>query len=230
MNPAVAMSLPNLDWLQRFPALAGMPESERAPLTGGAMAMSLPAGATVFAPDQPCGAFILVTGGSVRVFQLDAEGNEIVLYRLGPGSICILTTLALLAADSYTAFAVTETPVEAVGLPALTFNDLMARSAQFRSFVFHAQAARMADLMAVIQNVAFASIDARLAARLLVLADGNRGLSITHQQLAAEIGTAREVVSRHLKAFERRGWVSLGRGRVELRNAAPLRAAAQAGR
>jgi CRP/FNR family transcriptional regulator len=223
------MSLPNLDWLQRFPALAGMPAVERAPLTGGAMALSLPPGATVFAPDQPCNAFILVIDGSVRVFQLDAEGNEIVLYRLGPGSICILTTLALLACDSYTAFAVTETKVEAVGLPASIFNDLMARSAQFRSFVFHAQAARMADLMTVIQNVAFASIESRLAARLLALVDDGHGLSITHQQLAAEIGTAREVVSRHLKTFERRGWVSLGRGRVELCNAAPLRAAAQPG-
>lgn len=95
-----------------------------------------------------------------------------------------------------------------------------------RSFVFGAQAARMADLMAVIQNVAFASIESRLAARLLTLAGGGSELSITHQQLAAEIGSAREVVSRQLKAFERRGWVSLGRGRVELRNAAPLRAAA----
>jgi len=224
------MSLPDLGWLQRFPALAGMPDGERAPLVGGAMAMHAPAGTTVYAPGEPCNAFILVIDGGVRVYQLDAEGNEIVLYRLGPGSLCILTTLALLASDAYSAFAVTETPVHAMALPAATFNDLMARSAQFRSFVFNAQAARMADLMAVIQNVAFASIESRLAARLLTLAGGGRELSITHQQLAAEIGSAREVVSRHLKTFERRGWVSLGRGRVELRNATPLRAAARTGR
>ena len=224
------MSLPDIDWLQGFPALAGMPEAERTPFAGAAMAMSLPAGATVYAPDQPCNMFILVCAGAVRVFQLDAEGNEIVLYRLGPGSICVLTTLALLASENYSAFAVTESPVEAIGLPAATFNDLMALSAQFRSFVFGSQAARMADLMAVIQNVAFELIDSRLAARLLALAANGRELSITHAQLAAEIGTAREVVSRHLKTFERRGWVSLGRGRVELRNATPLRAAAQSGR
>ncbi|MFZ5740091.1 Crp/Fnr family transcriptional regulator [Rhodopseudomonas thermotolerans] len=224
------MSLPEIDWLRGFPALAELPDAERSPLAGAAMAMSLPAGASVFAPDQPCGMFILVCRGTVRVFQLDAEGNEIVLYRLGPGSICILTTLALLASDNYSAFAVTESPVEAIGLPAATFHELMGSSAQFRSFVFHAQAARMADLMAVIQNVAFASIETRLASRLLALAADDRELSITHAQLAAEIGTAREVVSRHLKTFERRGWVSLGRGRVELRNAAPLRAAARTGR
>ncbi|KIZ40639.1 MULTISPECIES: Crp/Fnr family transcriptional regulator [Rhodopseudomonas] len=220
------MNLPDTDWLQRFPDLADLPADERTPLLAGAMAMTLPAGATVFAPDQPCGFFILVRSGNVRVYQLDGEGNEIVLYRLGPGNICILTTLALLASENYSAFAVTETPVEAVGLPAATFNDLMGRSAQFRGFVFQAQAARMADLMSVIQHVAFESIDSRLAARLLKLAANGHELSITHQQLAAEIGTAREVVSRHLKAFERRGWISLGRGRVELRNAAPLRATA----
>jgi CRP/FNR family transcriptional regulator len=220
------MTLPDADWLQRFTPLAALASDERAPLLAGAIAMHLPAGATVFAPDQACDYFILVCSGDVRVFQLDAEGNEIVLYRLGPGGICILTTLALLACENYSAFAVTESAVEAVGLKAAVFNDLMARSATFRSFVFSAQAARMADLMRVIQHVAFESIDSRLAARLLALAADSRELAITHQQLAAEIGTAREVVSRHLKAFERRGWISLSRGRVELCNAAPLRAAA----
>ena len=220
------MTLPDSNWLQGFPELAGMPACECAALLDTAVDMKLPAGATVFAPDQPCAHFILVAAGRVKVYQLDADGNEIVLYRLGPGSICILTTLALLADQNYSAFAVTETPVQAIGLPASTFHDWMARSAPFRSFVFHSQAARLGDLMRVIQNVAFASIDSRLAARLLALAADGHELAITHQELAAEIGTAREVVSRHLKAFEKRGWVSLGRGRVELRHAAPLRAAA----
>lgn len=224
------MDLSDLDWLQRFPPLSDLAPNESAPLIGGAVAMQLPAGATVFAPDQPCGYFIMVCEGQVRVYQLDADGNEIVLYRLGPGSMCILTTLALLADTHYSAFAVTETPVHAIGLPAPTFHDLIGRSARFRSFVFNAQAARMADLMRVIQHVAFASIESRLAARLLALAANGHDVAITHQQLAAEIGSAREVVSRQLKCFEKRGWVSLGRGRVELRNAAPLRAAAQPAR
>jgi CRP/FNR family transcriptional regulator len=222
----IPMALPDSNWLQRFPELAGVPAGESVALMDAAVAMTLPAGATVFSPDQPCAHFVLVAAGSVRVYQLDADGNEIVLYRLGPGSICILTTLALLADQSYSAFAVTETPVQAIGLPAATFHQLMGHSAQFRSFVFQSQAARLGDLMRVIQNVAFESIDSRLAARLIALSVGGRALEITHQQLAAEIGTAREVVSRHLKAFEKRGWVSLGRGRVELRNAGPLRAAA----
>jgi CRP/FNR family transcriptional regulator, anaerobic regulatory protein len=215
-------------WLSLFPLLARMAPEERAALAASTAPLSVPADATVFEPHQACGTFLFVRTGRVRVFQLDADGNEIVLYRLGPGSICILTTMALLADDSYSAYAVTETPVEAVGLTERAFDALMGRSAGFRSFVFLAHAERMADLMRVIRTVTFESIEQRLAARLLALAADQRSLWITHQQLAAEIGTAREVVSRQLKNFERRGWVALARGRVEVRNAASLRAAAGA--
>ncbi|NVO18034.1 MAG: Crp/Fnr family transcriptional regulator [Rhodoplanes sp.] len=213
-------------WLSLFPPLAGLPDDERAVLCGNAAPVALPAGATVFEPHQACGAFLFVRTGSVRVYQLDRDGNEIVLYRLGPGSICILTTLALLAADRYGAFAVTETQVDAVALPDRSFDALLGASPRFRSFVFLAHAERMADLMRVIQNVTFESIESRLAARLLALAADRHALSITHQQLAAEIGSAREVVSRHLKTFERRGWVSLARNRIEVRDAVSLRGAA----
>lgn len=214
------------DWLSVFPPLAGLPEAERALLCGNAAPVALPAGATVFEPHQTCGAFLFVRNGRVRVYQLDRDGNEIVLYRLGPGTICILTTLALLAADRYGAFAVTETAVEAIALPDRCFESLLGASSRFRSFVFLAHAERMADLMRVIQNVTFESIESRLAARLLALATDRHALSITHQQLAAEIGSAREVVSRQLKTFERRGWVSLARNRIEVRDAVSLRGAA----
>lgn len=220
------MSPPAPGWLDGFPPLTALPEAERTVLAGNAVPVGLPADATVFEPHQACSAFLFVRTGRIRVYQLDQEGNEIVLYRLGPGSICILTTMALLAGDRYSAFAVTETAVEAVALSEGAFNELLGRSPRFRSFVFLAHAERMADLMRVIQNVTFESIESRLAARLLALAADTRALSITHQQLAAEIGSAREVVSRHLKVFERRGWVSLARNRIEVRNAASLRAAA----
>ncbi|WP_245421844.1 Crp/Fnr family transcriptional regulator [Rhodoplanes serenus] len=209
--------------------MSTLPPDERAILTGASASVALPADATVFEPNQACGAFLLVRQGRIRVYQLDRDGNEIVLYRLGPGSICILTTMALLAADRYSAFATTETAVEAVALTDTAFETLMARSGRFRSFVFTAHAERMADLMRVIRNVAFESIESRLAARLLALAADRRALSITHQQLAAEIGSAREVISRHLKTFERRGWVSLARGRIEVRDAASLRRTAGPG-
>ncbi|RAI44526.1 Crp/Fnr family transcriptional regulator [Rhodoplanes roseus] len=212
-------------WRARFPALAMLPEAERGLLAERTVPMALPAGTTVFEPHQACGSFLFVRSGQVRVYQLDQDGREIVLYRLGPGSICILTTLALLAGDRYGAFAVTETPVDAAALPGRSFDDLLGRSPRFRSFVFAAHAERMVDLMRVIRSVAFESIESRLAARLLTLAADTRALSITHQQLAAEIGSAREVVSRHLKSFERRGWVSLARNRIEVKNAASLREA-----
>ncbi len=204
------------NWLAEFRLLADLPAAEAVAVRRAAVPLHLPAGANVFAPGQACTHMILVRQGQVRVFQIGEDGGEIVLYRIGPGGICILTMLSLLAADAYSAYAVTETPVEAVGIPVGVFNDLLAGSAGFRRFVFGSQAERLGDLMRVIQHVAFESIDTRLAARLLALGGGEGHLVITHRQLAAEIGTAREVVSRHLKAFEKRGWIVLGRGTVEL--------------
>ena len=158
----------NAAWLQAFPMLA----AEQAPLRQAAVALDLPAGAEVFAPGQPCTHFILICRGRVRVYQLGEAGDEIVLYRIGPGGICILTTLALLGADGYAAWAVAETPVAGVGIALPAFNALIAGSAAFRRFVFAFHAARLGDLMQVIQHVAFASIDTRLAARLLALGAG----------------------------------------------------------
>lgn len=214
-------------WVDAFPRLAGLTPTEAAPLLRAAVPLLMPAGATVFSPGQVCTHFILMRHGHVRVFQIGDDGDEIVLYRLGAGDICILTTLVLLGAEPYSAFAVAETPVEAMGVPVGAFNDMMSGSATFRRFVFTSHAERLGDLMRVIQHVAFESIDTRLASRLLALGAGARRITITHQQLAAEIGSAREVVSRHLKAFERRGLVSLGRGEVVLVCPDRLRAASE---
>ena len=146
--------------------------------------------------------------------QLDAEGREVVLYRLGPGDTCILNTAALLADQAYAAYAITETAVEADTISVSNFNALVANSAGFRAFVFGSHAARIGDLMTVIRDLAFERIDARLARCLLALAGGDGRLGITHADLASELGTAREVISRHLKTFEQKGWVRLQKSEV----------------
>jgi CRP/FNR family transcriptional regulator, anaerobic regulatory protein len=215
------------DWLAEFPALARLEPVWARRLRGAATAFALPAGAPLFAPGQPCTHFVFVRAGRVRVHQLGADGGELVLYRLGAGQICILTTASLLGAADYGAFATVEAPVAATAVPARTFHDAMGGSAIFRGFVFAAHAARMSELLRVIQHVAFDSIESRLAARLLLLAGEGGRVAITHQQLAAEIGTAREVVSRQLKSFEGRGWVTLARGTVALRRPQALRTAAR---
>ena len=160
--------------------------------------------------------------------QVSEGGREIVLYRVHAGESCVLTTACLLAYEEYSAEGFTETEVEAVAIPKSVFDDLIASSKEFRRFVFTAYSKRITDLFLVIEEVAFRRVDIRLAQKLLELAGDSATLHATHQQLATELGTAREVVSRLLQDFQRRGWVSLSRGSVELTEKAGLRELSEA--
>lgn len=206
-----------------FPLLAALePEAHRI-LDAGMRPVRLAAGVTVFAEGAPCEAFLLVLHGTVRVQKVAENGREIVLYRVEPGQTCILTTSCLLGHGVYSAEGVTETAVEGLALAPGTFRTLMAQSSRFRDFVFSAYATRISDLLLLIEEVAFGRIDVRLAQVLLERDDGTGTVRATHQDLATELGTAREVVSRQLKDFEHRGWVRLGRGRVTVKEAEALR-------
>lgn len=108
--------------------------------------------------------------------------------------------------------------IRAVAIPRRAFDDLIAQSAEFRRFVFSAFSQRVTNLFRVIDDVAFARMDIRLAEKLLELAGKSHQLAITQQQLASELGTAREVISRMLAAFHRRGWISSARGNVTIQN------------
>jgi CRP/FNR family transcriptional regulator len=210
------------DWISRFPELAQLTSAERKLITDRAQLVSLPAQTTIFAPGLPAENFLLVLDGTVRVQQVSSGGREIVLYRVTGGESCIMTTACLLSQDTYNAEGITETPVHAVAVPKATFDELMARSAEFRRFVFSDYSNRITDLLHVVEEVAFERIDKRLAQKLLRRADGAGHLSATHQELAVELGSAREVISRHLKEFQRRGWLELNRGQIQLADRSAL--------
>jgi CRP/FNR family transcriptional regulator len=185
--------------------------------------LTLPAGAVVFGPGQPPQNYLLLINGTVRVHQLSENGREIVLYRVLAGESCAMTTACLIGDDVYQAEGVAETPVEAVVLPREAFDEAISKSPEFRRFVFAALSSRMTHLFKLIEEVAFSRIDVRLAQRLLELAgDGDR-VVMTHQQLASELGTAREVISRQLTEFQRRGLLATARGELTLLNRAALR-------
>ncbi|NLH81392.1 MAG: Crp/Fnr family transcriptional regulator [Phyllobacteriaceae bacterium] len=194
--------------------LSWLAPEDRALLAGRAQTASLAAGTVVFSPGSPCGVYLLVLEGSIRVQMIADTGREIVLYRVRRGESCVLTTACLLGAEAYPAEGVVEEPTVGVAVPAAVFDELMARSAEFRRFVFAGYGRRVADILATMQAAVFHRVDARLARHLA--ARGAGPIEVTHQDLAVELGTAREVVSRHLKAFEKRGLVRLGRGTVEV--------------
>jgi CRP/FNR family transcriptional regulator len=210
------------DWLETFPALAALDEPATRILRKAATVMTLPVGAAPFRQGSACEAYLFVVSGSVRVHMVSETGREIVLYRVEDGQTCILTTCCLMSREDYPAHAITETEVTAAVLPAGAFRELVARSAGFREFVFSAYGHRVADLMELVDQVAFHSIDLRLARFLLENKGADGRLDATHQHVAVELGTAREVVSRQLKEFERRGWVELHRGRIDVVDADAL--------
>jgi len=216
------------DWIASFPGLQKLEPAIARPLIETSRIARLPAGTRIFGPGQAPEAYLLLVKGTVRVQQVSETGREIVHYRVSAGESCALTTACLMGYEKYQAEGIAETGVEAVAVPRATFDDLIARSAEFRRFVFTAFSARITDLFRIIEEVAFARVDVRLAQRLLTLADPAGHIELTHQQLAAELGTAREVVSRQLNEFQRRGWIATSRGVVDIVNAAALRQLATA--
>ena len=169
----------------------------------------------VFHAGDLCQAFLILLDGEVRVQLTSESGREVTLYRIGPGGSCILTTSCLLSDEHYPAEAIAESDIEALAIPVSSFQSALEESQWFRRFVFDGFSSRLTSVIRKIEQIAFTGIDVRLAGVLLEL-DRKGVEKITHQDIAVELGTAREVVSRHLKRFESEGWVRLGRGQVSL--------------
>ncbi len=210
------MTQPAMNWIERFAGLARLDPPTQDILRSQSAIIDVDAGTTIFGPGNSPEHMLFLLEGTVRVQQVSDTGHEIVLYRIQAGQSCVLTTACLLAYDDYSAEGITETTVQAAAIPRGVFDDLVAQSKPFRDFVFAAFSKRITDLFLMVDEVAFQRIDVRLADRLLVLAEGKDRVSTTHQKLSVELGTAREVVSRQLQEFQRRGWVEQARGVVDL--------------
>lgn len=177
-----------------------------------ARSVSFRGGQVVFHPGQACSAFILVTSGSVKVSTVTESGRELLLYRVGPGQTCVLTTACLLSDACYDADGMAETDIEGVAIPRPMFEELLAVSPAFRRFVFSSYGVRLRDLIGLVQDVSQRQVDRRLA-RFLAERSSTT-IVMTQQEIAAEIGTAREVVSRLLKQFAAQGLVELQRRHI----------------
>lgn len=217
------------DWTVRFAGLKQLEPAVRDTLIARARHAHVPAGTLIFGPGHEANDLLLLIEGTVRVQQTSESGREIVLYRVHGGESCVMTTACLLAYQDYSAEGIAETDVEAVMIPRAVFDEMMAASPSFRNFVFSAYSKRITDLFLVIDEIAFQRMDLRLAQKLLELSRGSEVVKATHQQLAVELGTAREVISRQLQEFQRRGWIAQSRGTIALKEAGALRAFADRG-
>jgi CRP/FNR family transcriptional regulator len=202
-----------MTWLERT-ELVHLPDSARADL-GHLSPVTLPKGRSLFHPGDGAEGFPLVLSGRVEVFLVGPSGREILLYAVEPGQTCVQTTLGLMGGEPYTGEALTARDTELVLIPKGLFLSLMDGSAAFREFVFRAFADRMKSTVHVLEKVAFHKIESRLAEALLDLVEDGT-VTATQAELASRIGSAREVISRRLDSFARRGWVRRDRGHVTI--------------
>jgi CRP/FNR family transcriptional regulator len=210
-----------MDWLG---VLGDLRTETRAELAG-LQSRVLPRGLDLFSKGDRAQAFPMVLSGRIEVCLTGPSGREILLYALEAGQSCIQTTLGLLGDEPYSGTAATVTETEVVRIPKPMFLRLMDSDPAFRAFVLRSFGQRMADLTRLLESVAFGRIDERLAQVLLALAE-DEVVRATQAEIAARIGSAREVVSRKLDAFAKAGWVVRDRGEVHLRDLTALRRAA----
>jgi len=206
-----------------YPALAGLDDATLGSVLEHAQVVQLPAGTSLFGEGSPCRQFPLVLEGSIRVAKA-SEGRELQLYRVTPGESCVLTGGCLVGGRDYPANGVVERDARLVVLPKPVFDQLLGSHAPFRQYVFSLFAERLTDLMALVEAVAFHKLDRRLAAALL---GRGRIVALTHQQLADELGSVREIVTRVLRGFADQGWVQSSRGAIEVLDAVALRRVAE---
>ena len=209
-------------WLSLFP---GLNEVSGEHLALARSHMHFPAlGAGDFAYHQggECANYLMCIEGGTRAFKSSSTGRELLIYRVSPGSTCAFTTQCLLAGGTFPAESVAEAPTRMAALPAETFHHLMAVSAPFRHFVLDDYSSLLASMITLVDEVAFSSLDQRLARRLIAEADAEGTVSKTHQQLALDLGSVREVISRYLAEWERQGWIRTARGRIEIADRSAL--------
>ena len=193
-------------------------------LGSSAHPVSAPKGTVIFRPGQPCESLVLLRSGSVKVHLIGESGREIILYRVTPGEICALSLGCLINDARYNAFGIAETDLNGLSISRASFDDVFTSSKIFRDTVLRSQTTRILDLVALLEDFAFRPIEERLARLLIIHSAGIGGqISKTHQEMATDLGTAREVVSRTLKKFEDDGLVRLERGLITITNRTGLK-------
>jgi CRP/FNR family transcriptional regulator len=205
--------------LQAFGFFDEATESERRDIKAAVTAIHLEPGDVFLRQDEPSGEFALVQRGDIRVFKTAPNGREVTLYHVRAGQACLVNMVSVVLQREAIASAIVVDPTDALIVPGDIFRKLLTTNGTLQRFVFQTVAARLGDVMLLVEEVTVRRMDARLASWLLRVSAIQRDkvtIPVTHDTLAIELGTAREVVSRLLKDFERRGAVRLLRGRVRL--------------
>ncbi|ODR93811.1 hypothetical protein AUC70_09205 [Methyloceanibacter stevinii] len=211
-------------WLTVFPELAELEAETKDTLFDVTQFQRLRRGDVAYYQGQLCLNYLMCIEGQTRVFKTSETGREIMLYQVGAGETCVLTTSCLIAGNPFPAESTVQADLLLAAIPADVFHRLMSASPKFRNYVLSNYGDLLSSLIMLVDEVAFASLDLRLARRLLAEAEDASVISKTHQQLALDLGSVREVISRYISEWERMGWVRSSRGSIEVLNRSALAA------
>jgi len=203
---------------ETYPSLTNEKDNTWQDIVNQANVISLPAGTSLLQPDTPCIQFMLLLKGSVRIYQRTPNDREATLYRIHGGDLCVLSINGLIQKKDFGAFAVTESEISALTFSRELFMGAMAKSASFREFILLNLTNRFNDVLELMEEVVFENLDTRLICLLARLSreEDNDTVRITHQEIARELGSSREVISRLLKGIEKQGCIKLGRGVIHI--------------
>lgn len=209
--------------LKKLPFYFDAPAGLKAEIAQNAYVAQLNRGDYYFHEGDACANIAVVVDGRIRVYKAGESGRVITLYTVESQETCILTTFCLLSDRTYPATALADLDTKAVVFPAPVFRQWMNDWDVIRSFVFTTMSNRVSDMMALIEEITFKKLDRRLVEFLAEQGRKSEGiLHTTHEQIAMQIGSAREVISRLLKEFERVGALQLQRGKIILKDMAVL--------
>lgn len=203
------------EFVKSFPAFRRSPGALVGELLDSGRTTTFPAGKQIYAEGDECSMIAFVLGGEVRVYKAAPSGREITLYEIGAGETCILNASCALSGTSYPAFATTVSETDVLLVPTTLFRKMAAEHEDMRNFVYELLSRRLSSVMELVEEVAFGRMDERLM-EYLVEKSENNVLDTTHQKIANDLGTSREVVSRLLKNLERKRIVRLSRNSITL--------------
>lgn len=200
-----------------FPIYDKLTENEKTALKENAVLRNFKKGDVVHTGND-CMGLLLIRTGQLRAFIMSEEGKEITVYRLFERDVCLFSASCIMRSIQFDINITAEKDTEVWLIPVELYQRLMHSSAPLANFTNEVMGTRFTDVMWLVEQVLWKSFDKRLAAFLCeeVKLEGTNILTMTHEQIAAHLGTAREVVTRMLKYFQSEGYVSLARGRVEI--------------
>ncbi len=214
------------DWFKHCPVLNSIEDKAWRDAIAKSRIQHYAPGDEIFREGEACSEFFVIVEGRVRLQHINDAGHEIAIEHLGEGQACRLNLSCVLGGDRQQADAIAERATRVVFIPAKAFNTAVSSSNKLRQYVFNTLDHALNDLVTLVDEVAFDEMDRRLAKRLLALSMETPQVMVTHQEIANELGTAREVISRLLKQFTTRGWIHCKRGHIDILDREALKALA----